>query len=191
MGALPDFRGDLTMMSLAPTPLVSRLTGLSTETLREWTSRRALIPADVRPRKKGSPAQYSWQTVLVLRIATALRTQFHVELQAHKSVFDGLRAALLQRSFISLWGKQLAVAGNGGWSFTEGTAADDAIEGDAMFIRLDPHLEVIAIGFALPHRRSRLGQRDLFPVQVAANPAPVPEPASDVSGIALDRRRSA
>lgn len=179
------------MMSLVPTPLVSRLTSLSTETLREWTSRRALIPADVRPRKKGSPAQYSWQTVLVLRIATALRTQFHVELQAHKSVFDGLRTALLQRSFISLWGKQLAVAGNGDWSFTEGSAADVAIQGDAMFIRLDPHLEVIAVGFALPHPRSKPGQLDLFPVQIAANAVPAPDPASDVSGIALDQRRSA
>ena len=178
-------------MSLAPTPLVSRLTSLSTETLREWTSRRALIPADVRPRKKGSPAQYSWQTVLVLRIAVALRTQFHVELQAHKSFFDGLRMALLQRSFISLWGKQLAVAGNGDWSFTEGAVADVTINEDAMFIRLDPHLEVISGGFALPHPRSTPGQLDLFPVQIAAKTMPDSDPAGDVSEIARDRRRSA
>ena len=177
------------MMSLAPTPLVSGLTGLSTATLREWTSRRELIPADVRPRKKGSPAQYSWQTVLILRIAVALRTQFHVELQAHKSVFDGLRAALRQRSFISLWGKRLAVAGNGDWSFTEGTIEDVAID-DAMFIHLDPHLEVISAGFALPHPQSTLGQLDLFPVQIAAQSTPASEPAGDVTEVALDRRRS-
>lgn len=178
-------------MSLAPTPLVSRLTSLSTETLREWTSRRALIPADVRPRKKGSPAQYSWQTVLVLRIAVALRTQFHVELQAHKSFFDELRMALLQRSFISLWGKQLAVAGNGDWYLTEGAVADVTINEDAMFIRLNPHLEVISGGFALPRPRSTPGQLDLFPVQIAAKSMPAPDPTSNVSGTGLDRRRSA
>ena len=177
-------------MSLAPTPLVSRLTGLSTETLREWTSRRALIPADVRPRKKGSPAQYSWQTVLILRIAVALRTQFHVELQAHKSVFDGLRTALRQRSFIILWGKRLAVADNGDWSFNEEAAADVAID-DAMFIRLDPHLEVISAGFALPHPRATPGQFDLFPVHIAAQSTLASEPAGGVPEIALDRRRLA
>ena len=36
-------------MRLVTTPVASKLTGLSTEKLREWTSRRALVPADVRP----------------------------------------------------------------------------------------------------------------------------------------------
>jgi len=68
-------------------PIAAKLVGLSTDKLREWTSRRALVPADVRPKAKGSPAQFSWQTVLVLRIAVLLREDFHLELQAHKSSF--------------------------------------------------------------------------------------------------------
>ncbi len=177
------------MVFMAPTPLVSRLTGLSTETLREWTSRRALIPADIRPRKKGSPAQYSWQTVLVLRVAVALRSQFHVELQAHKSLFDGIRTALRQRSFIGLWGKRLAVAGNGDWSFLEGTLADLAFD-DAMFIGLDAHLEVISTGFALPLPRSTPGQLDLFPVQIATQSAIPSGPAGSVPAVARAQRPS-
>jgi len=60
-----------------------------------------------------------------------------------------------------------------------------------MFIHLDPHLEVISAGFALPHPRSTPGQLDLFPVHIAAQSAPAFELAGDVPEIALDRRRLA
>ncbi|HEY8263651.1 MAG TPA: MerR family transcriptional regulator, partial [Methyloceanibacter sp.] len=63
-------------MCYVTTPHACQLTGLSTEKLREWTSRRALIPADVKPRRKGSPAKYTWQTILILRLAVTLREQF-------------------------------------------------------------------------------------------------------------------
>src|SRR4029450_10411018 len=56
----------------------------------KWTSRRALIEADIRPKSKGSPARYTWQTILVLRVALTLRERFHVELQAHKPLFDSI-----------------------------------------------------------------------------------------------------
>ena len=78
-------------MRLVKTPDATVLTGLSTATLREWTSRRALIPADVPPKGKGSPAGFTWQTILLLRIAVTLRDRFHLELQPHRSLFASLR----------------------------------------------------------------------------------------------------
>ncbi len=96
-------------MRYVATPGASQLTGLSTEKLREWTNRRALIPADVRPRQKGSPAKFSWQTILVLRVAVRLRSHFSIELEAHKAFFAEFRASLRKASFIALWGKYLAL----------------------------------------------------------------------------------
>jgi DNA-binding transcriptional MerR regulator len=84
-------------MRVITTREASQLTGLSTNKLREWTSRRALIPADVRPKSQGSPAKYSWQTILLLRVAATLRGSFHLELQAHRQVFASLRRDLTAR----------------------------------------------------------------------------------------------
>ena len=120
-----------------PTPIASQLTGLSTDKLREWTSRRALIPADQRPKRKGSPAKFSWQTILVLRVAVLLRAQ----------------------SFIALWGKRLVLAPGRTWSFLD--AAGSAPESDALLIALDPHLVIIRDGFALPGATEER-QLDLF-----------------------------
>ncbi|MCP1848209.1 MULTISPECIES: MerR family transcriptional regulator [unclassified Bradyrhizobium] len=142
-----------------PTPIASQLTGLSTDKLREWTSRRALIPADQRPKQKGSPARFSWQTILVLRIAVLLREQFGLELQAHKSAFADLRKQLRQQSFIALWGKHLALGPTGTWSFIDSGGAIPTI--DALLIALDPHLFVLRDGFALPGANEEL-QFDLF-----------------------------
>lgn len=175
------------MTSFAPTPVASRLTGLSTETLREWTSRRALIPADVRPRKKGSPAQYSWQTVLVLRLAVALRNQFHVELQAHKALFDGLRVTLYQHSFIGLWGKSLAISAGGAWALVD--QADAVRPDDAILIRLDPHLDIISAGFMLPDPRAVPGQFDLFPVLIATRRDPDLKSPPEAAPSAVARAR--
>ena len=47
------------------TPVASRLTGLSTGKLREWTGRRTLFPADVRPKQRGSPAKCRWRWILM------------------------------------------------------------------------------------------------------------------------------
>ena len=63
-------------MQLVPKRQALQLTGLTPAKLREWTSRRALIPADQPPRKQGSSAQFSWQTILVLRMAVILKDKF-------------------------------------------------------------------------------------------------------------------
>ena len=142
-----------------PTPIASQLTGLSTDKLREWTSRRALIPADQRPKRKGSPAKFSWQTILVLRVAVLLRDQFSLELQANRSAFADLRKLLRAQSFIALWGKRLVLAPGRTWYFLD--AAGSTPESDALLIALDPHLIIIRDGFALPGATEER-QLDLF-----------------------------
>lgn len=146
-------------MRFVPAPTAAKLTGLSTDKLREWTSRRALVPADVRPKAKGSPAQFSWQTVLVLRIAVLLREDFHLELQAHKASFRCLRTTLRSTSFIALWGRRLALAPGGQWTIADG---DEAAARSILLIDLDPHLSVLRDGFALADASVMAGQLDLF-----------------------------
>ncbi len=146
-------------LRFVPTPIASHLTGLSTDKLREWTSRRALIPADQRPKSKGSPAKYSWQTILVIRVAVLLRDQFKIELQANKKAFADLRKQLRAQSFIALWGKRLALGSSGTWSFIDDGAPLSGA--GALLIALDPHLVVLREGFALPGVSDE-GQLDLF-----------------------------
>jgi hypothetical protein len=183
-GIVPDL--EETILRFVATPVASKLTGLSTEKLREWTSRRALIPADVRPKQKGSPAKFTWQTILVLRLAALLRDQFAVELQAHKATFANLRKELRSTSFIGLWGKRLALAPKGKWFFLdEDTSASEV---DALIAHLDPHLAVIRDGFALPDAAAATGQFDLFSLPAMHSQTHRPPHKQSV---ASGRRRSA
>lgn len=147
-------------LQLVTTPTASQLTGLSVEKLREWTSRRALVPADVRPKQKGSPAKFSWQTILTLRVAVFLRDRFGLELQFHKRSFAELQRELFTKSFIELWGRRLALSPDGAWSFIEELAP--VPQGDMILLQLDSHLEVLRDGFALPNLVMAPGQLDLF-----------------------------
>jgi hypothetical protein len=175
-------------MRVVSTRDASRLTGLSTNKLREWTSRRALIPADIRPRSQGSPAKYSWQTILLLRIAVRLRDNFHLELQAHRPVFSSLRASLRKTSFVALWGKSLAIHADRRWIWLDD--AETRTLADALVIRLDPHLEVLSQGFALPRPPAASGQLDLFPAQAVAIVPSVRQERRALHSVAT-RRRSA
>jgi hypothetical protein len=154
-------------MRYVTTRQATRLTGLSTAKLREWTSRRALIPSDVPPKSQGSPAKYSWQTILLLRVAAALRNRFHLELQAHQTLFLSLRVALRGKSFIALWDKRLVLYGTADWSVTD-EADISLLRDDALVIRLNPHLAVLAEGFALPNPVGAVGQLDFFPATAVA-----------------------
>lgn len=145
-------------MRFVTTPVATELTGLSTNKLREWTSRRALVPADVRPKGKGSPAKFSWQTILVLRIAVLLRDSFGLELASHKSAFATLRSQLQAKSFIGLWGSRLALSISGTWAFID--QVDELPAGDFLIAELDPHLRILRDRFALP--AATAGQLDLF-----------------------------
>lgn len=181
-------------MRFVTTPAATLLTGLSTATLREWTSRRALIPADIPPKGKGSPAGFTWQTILLLRIAVTLRDRFHLELQPHRALFTSLKAGLRRTSFIALWSKALALQGGDDWAFVE-TADATPLTEDAVIIRLQPHLEALSIGFALPRPTPSPGQLELFPARPIDQEANAPVASSArkrrSDPISAERRRSA
>lgn len=161
-------------MRLVPTRQALQLTGLSSAKLREWTSRRALIPADLPSKKQGSSAQYTWQTILLLRLAVILRDRFCVELQAHRALFTCLRGSLQGKSFIALWDKALALQGREEWILLD-EKDGNPLGRDAIVLRLNPHLEVLSEGFALPLPSTSTGQLDLFPARaVSSKPAPTP-----------------
>ncbi len=149
-------------MHFVTTRDATRLTGLSTEQLREWTSRRALILPDVKPKGHGSPARYSWQTILLLRLAVVLRDRFKLELQAHQDLFAELRIGLTHTSFLSLWGKSLALYGGAKWDVID-QRDDTVIADDCIVLRLDPHLQHLSKDFSLPQPITAI-QSNLFPV---------------------------
>lgn len=147
-------------MRLVPTSVVSQLTGLSTDTLREWTRRRGLVSADIAPKQKGSPAKFSWQTILVLRVAVQLRDNFHIELEAYKKTFLDLQYTLQRISFIELWGKVLILSSDGNWELTSTPSlrADSGL----LILELDPHLNALRTGFSLANDDLIREQLDLF-----------------------------
>lgn len=158
-------------MRLVTTRIAASLTGLSTAQLREWSSRRALIPADIQNRGRGSQAQYGWQAVLLLRVALLLKDRFHVELHAHRGFFAALREALGGISFLKLWGTSLAIYDCVTWELIATDAAGDRAA-DAIIVQLDPHLAVLAAEFAMPGAPPT-GQLELFPARlVSAEPPP-------------------
>ena len=179
-------------MRYVTTPDATVLTGLSTATLREWTSRRALIPADLLPKGKGSPAGFTWQTILLLRIAVTLRDRFHLELQPHRGLFASLKGGLRRTSFIALWGKTLRLQGGSDWALLE-DADGLKLNDDAVIVRLDPHLETLSIGFSLPRPVLSPGQLELFPAR-SIDPAPASNglrPAKRRVATSNPRQRSA
>ena len=151
-------------MRLVTTRTATRLTGLSTEQLREWSNRRALIPADVQRRGRGAAAQYGWQAILLLRIAVMLKDRFHLELHAHRGLFAALREMLAGVSFIGLWGCSIAIYDADEWRLLDASETD-LPEADAIIIKLDPHLSVLAVELAMPSPTSS-GQLDLFPARL-------------------------
>ncbi|MCU4181775.1 helix-turn-helix domain-containing protein [Bosea sp. BH3] len=177
-------------MHLVTTREAIRLTGLSTATLREWTSRRALIPADVPPKNQGSPARYGWQTILLLRLAVTLRDRFHLELQAHRGLFADLKLGLARASFIALWGKALVLQGGDRWSLLdEGNPA--SLHEDGIVIRLQTHLEALSCGFAFSGPTSPPGQLELFPGQAVDASLPRTLKVVPAHPLVAKRRRSA
>jgi hypothetical protein len=133
-----------------------------------------LIPADLQNRGRGSPAQYGWQAILLLRIASLLKDRFHLELQAHRGLFAAMREALGGVSFLKLWGGCVAIYDSERWDLCDG-GFDGVSASDAIIIQLDPHLTVLAAEFAMP-APTPAGQLELFPARlVAADHATDPE----------------
>ncbi|MBB3572038.1 hypothetical protein FHX05_006190 [Rhizobium sp. BK491] len=176
------------MVRLVTTGAATQLTGLSTNQLREWTSRRALIPADVLHRGRGSPAQYGWQTLLLLRIAAVLRSRFCLELQAHRKIFAEMRKSFGSTSFLRLWGSCIVIYGPDRWQLTE-VAASHLNEDDGIILHLDSHLRVLSAEFGMSS--SAPGQLELFPARLVRRE----KTASILTGTTLtkpsSKRRSA
>ncbi|MBY5523557.1 hypothetical protein HFO62_29950 [Rhizobium leguminosarum] len=147
-------------MQLIKSRDVLRLTGLTADQLREWTVRRGLIRPDFPAQKRGSEAKFSWQTVLLLRLAMVLRAQFHVELQAHRELLAAARELLGGQSFPALWGFTLAV-----YDFQRCQLVGPRMmvppDDDAILLRLDRHLDALSRGFDLADPTT---QFPLFPV---------------------------
>lgn len=145
---------------MIPAGRVQILTGLTANQLREWSHRRDLIPPDIDARGPGRPALYSWQTVLLLRIAMVLRERFRIELQAHKKLLHALRDLFSGVPFPTLRGCLLALrAMEHGELLSEGMVRVGGGDPDTLFLRLDPHLDVLESEFA-PQDHS--GQLPLF-----------------------------
>ena len=133
---------------------VPSLTGLTADQLREWTVRRGLVQPDEPAQKRGSEAKFSWQTLLVLRLAVVLRTRFHVELQAHRELLASARRLLDGASFPSL------IYDLSRCELLGARTTPPPAEEDAILLRLNRHLEALSQGFGLPEPVSQL---PLFP----------------------------
>lgn len=147
-------------MRLVKSRDVPALTGLTADQLREWTVRRGLVQPDEPAQKRGSEAKFSWQTLLVLRLAVVLRTRFHVELQAHRELLASARELLEGASFLGLWGGTLAIYGLNRCELLSARTPLPSVEDDAILLRLNRHLEALSQGFGLPEPVSQL---PLFP----------------------------
>lgn len=143
---------------------VQKLTGLSSDQLREWTSRRGLIEADAKPSGPGTRALFSWQTVLLLRIAVVLKERFHIELQSQKSLFSALSVVLGKASFPALRETALVLQPDGVFNIVPLKMSRHATaKADCLILLLDPHLSVLSTQFGMSES---LRQFPLFPARV-------------------------
>ncbi|WP_186057091.1 MerR family transcriptional regulator [Burkholderia gladioli] len=127
---------------------VQALTGLTADQLREWTGRRGLIKPDEQPHGPGSRAKYSWQTVLILRLAVVLKESFHIELQSQRGLFASLTDRLAKRPFHALRGSALVLEASGQCDIVP-LSKVRAMANDILVIRFDPHLDALSTGFEL------------------------------------------
>ena len=117
--------------------------------------------------------------------------RFKVELQTHSQLFAELRQALNQTSFLYLWGKSIAIYGPRKWTFLD---RDNPVPpaDDVIVLRLDPHLEVLSVEFALP-QPTVPGQLELFPARCLPRPSAVSDQEVEFENATVQmirRRRS-
>lgn len=149
-------------MRLVSTREAISITGISSDQLREWTTRRALIPADIQQRGRGCPAQYSWKTLLLIKIAAVLRESFRVELEGYREAISALRETLLKSSFIALRGHSVVFNGPADVAIFE-LGSYLPSQATLLVIKLDPILDTLATGLRIPKHAQ--GQLELFPAR--------------------------
>jgi hypothetical protein len=102
---------------------------------------------------------YSWQTILALRILKDIHDRFGVEVGGWADAIGTCQDLLKERCFPSLWGAALAfIDTKEAILLTKSSELNGRV---FLFVPLDPHLEVLASGLALPGPPSQL---PLFPV---------------------------
>lgn len=135
------------------------LTGLSSDQLREWTGRRGLVSPDLPARGKGSPAKFSWQNILVLRLCMVLRSDFRIELKAHRALLNSMSEIFKHALFHSLFNKRIALVGMKRCVLLP---TNQPIDGnDTLVLDLERHLSLIATDFSF---QDPVSQLPLFPV---------------------------
>jgi DNA-binding transcriptional MerR regulator len=134
---------------------VQKLTGLSADQLREWTNRRGLIKPDVQPHGPGSKALYSWQTVLLLRLAIVFKDTFHIELQAQRDLFAALAQRFAKRPIHALRGSALILQAEAHYDIVP-LSDLRTVEADSLVIRLDPHLDALSTDFGMMEPTAQL-----------------------------------
>jgi hypothetical protein len=173
-GIIPELE-DLTVRLIGSRDVL-KLTGLSGDQLREWTVRRGLIHPDIPASRQGQPAQFGWQTVLLLRLAVVMRSRFHVELQVHRDLLAHARRLLEGRSFPSLWSYRLAIFGLDRCALLGAGDPLPAHE-DLILLALNTHLEVLSRGFGVAEP---IAQLPLFPA-VGLRRSELPAETPDVT----------
>lgn len=127
------------------------LTGLTHDQLREWTGRRGIVAPDVRPNGPGTRALYSWQTVLLLRIATTLKSKFFIELTASRPLLAAISRQIKGLRFSELSSMVLVIHDSNSFNLIEQSNPFQAQDG-AIVIPLEPHLKALSDSFTTePH----------------------------------------
>lgn len=144
-------------MQLVQASDAARLSGVTVHQLREWCTRRDILPPDVPGAGRGRHALYSWQTVLAVRLLKELNERFGIEVGAWRGAIQEFRTTINGRSFPTLWRAFAQFSSCHRALLT----ASPSVDGEAILtIPLAPHLQAIAQEFSLPSEP----QLPLFPV---------------------------
>ena len=147
-------------MRLVGSKEAKAVTGLSADQLREWAGRRGLVAPDVPASGKGSQARFSWQTLVVLRIAKVLKAELHVELGAHRALFKELQERLAGQPFHALSDLVVVIIVGQRVSLRRTSDLIEAVDAPVVLVRLEPHLAALRHGFGIPEP---IVQLPLFP----------------------------
>lgn len=119
-----------------------RLTELSESQLREWCGKRSLFQPTVPARGPGRVALYSWQDLIALRVFRDILQDFGGKASSWSVGIAEFRVCLSGQFFPNLWGRS-AVFPNQHSAYLGSISTLPAV-GAALFVPLNPHLEVIA-----------------------------------------------
>ncbi len=119
-----------------------RLTELSNNQLREWCGKRGLFQPAVPARGPGKVALYSWQDLVALRVFREIFSEFGGRASSWAVGVGELRECLSGQFFPNLWG-QVAIFPDQSSAYL-GTNLSLPTTCPALFVPLDPHLDVIS-----------------------------------------------